>query len=172
MAGLRILHADQSDAVPHLTETGFFDGESTLTTPSSIQRTGCGFALCPLQKFVLGSAVQGCPDQLKCTRQLVSARLAGRVQGVSAALFALCRSLFWPKFVWGSLVQVPKEWLGTRCAKSPNKSLVPSVAPGDDRPGFEGSWSNYPYFPSGTVVATSMERGLFVLDPADAKKQQ
>ena len=28
MAGLRILHADQSDAVPHLTETGFFDGES------------------------------------------------------------------------------------------------------------------------------------------------
>ena len=47
-----------------------------------------------------------------------------------------------------------------------------SVAPGDDRPGFEGSWSNYPYFPSGIVVATSMERGLFVLDPADAKKQQ
>ena len=124
MAGLRILHADQSDAVPHLTETGFFDGESTLTTPSSIQRTGFGFALCPLQKFVLGSAVQGCPDQLKCTRQLVSARLAGRVQGVSAALFALCRSLFRPKFVWGSLVQVPKEWLGTRCAKSPNKSLL------------------------------------------------
>ena len=77
MAGLRILHADQSDAVPHLTETGFFDGESTLTPPSSIQRTGFGFALCPLQKFV-----------------------------------------------WGSLVQVPKEWLGTRCAKSPNKSLL------------------------------------------------
>jgi len=61
MAGLRILHADQSDAVPHLTETGFFDGESTLTTPSSIQRTGFGFALCPLQKFVLGSAVQAVP---------------------------------------------------------------------------------------------------------------
>ena len=62
--------------------------------------------------------------QPKCTRQLVSARLAGRVQGVSAALFALCRSLFRPKFVWGSLAQVPKEWLGTRCAKSPNKSLL------------------------------------------------
>jgi len=28
---------------------------------------------------------------------------------------------------------------------------------------FLGSWSNYPYFPSGTIVATSIERGLFVL---------
>lgn len=45
------------------------------------------------------------------------------------------------------------------------------VAPGDDRPGFEGSWSNYPYFPSGVVVATSMERGLFILDPSAAMQQ-
>ena len=45
------------------------------------------------------------------------------------------------------------------------------VAPGDDRPGYEGSWSNYPYFASGVVVATSMERGLFVLDPSAAMQQ-
>ncbi|MEO8480246.1 MAG: choice-of-anchor B family protein, partial [Gemmatimonadota bacterium] len=30
-------------------------------------------------------------------------------------------------------------------------------------PGFEGSWSNYPFFPSGNVVITSGEEGFFVI---------
>ena len=34
---------------------------------------------------------------------------------------------------------------------------------GDDAPGFGGSWSNYPYFQSGSIVVTSMSEGLFVL---------
>jgi choice-of-anchor B domain-containing protein len=34
---------------------------------------------------------------------------------------------------------------------------------GDNTPGFAGSWSNYPYFPSGTIVVTSMREGLFVV---------
>ena len=34
---------------------------------------------------------------------------------------------------------------------------------GDDTPGFAGSWSNYPYFPSGTIVVSSMREGFFVL---------
>lgn len=29
---------------------------------------------------------------------------------------------------------------------------------------FVGNWSNYPYFPSGTVIASDMQRGLFILD--------
>ena len=37
------------------------------------------------------------------------------------------------------------------------------VAPDCDSPGFHGSWSNYPYFKSGTIVVSSIERGLFVL---------
>lgn len=37
------------------------------------------------------------------------------------------------------------------------------VAPYCDSPGFQGSWSSYPYFDSGTVVVQSIERGLFVL---------
>lgn len=37
------------------------------------------------------------------------------------------------------------------------------VAPDCDAPGFSGSWSNYPYFKSGTIVVSSIERGLFVL---------
>ncbi|MGE0354512.1 MAG: choice-of-anchor B family protein [Gemmatimonadales bacterium] len=34
---------------------------------------------------------------------------------------------------------------------------------GEDMPGFAGSWSNYPFFPSGTIVVTSMQEGLFIL---------
>ncbi len=38
------------------------------------------------------------------------------------------------------------------------------VAPGSDSPGFSiGSWSNYPYFESGSVIVSSIDRGLFVL---------
>ncbi|MFW6089956.1 MAG: choice-of-anchor B family protein, partial [Gemmatimonadota bacterium] len=38
---------------------------------------------------------------------------------------------------------------------------------GDNSPSFAGSWSNYPYFESGTIVVTSGSEGLFVL-----KKQE
>jgi choice-of-anchor B domain-containing protein len=34
---------------------------------------------------------------------------------------------------------------------------------GDNGPGFGGSWSNYPYFPSGTIVVTSSREGVFLL---------
>lgn len=34
---------------------------------------------------------------------------------------------------------------------------------GPDVPGFAGSWSNYPFFPSGNIVVTSMREGVFIL---------
>jgi len=34
---------------------------------------------------------------------------------------------------------------------------------GTDEPGFQGSWSNYPYFESGTIVVTGIGEGLFVV---------
>jgi len=34
---------------------------------------------------------------------------------------------------------------------------------GSDRPGFGGSWSNYPFFKSGVIIVSSSEEGLFVL---------
>jgi choice-of-anchor B domain-containing protein len=37
--------------------------------------------------------------------------------------------------------------------------------PQDDRPVFEGAWSNYPYFESGVVVVSDITGGLFVLRP-------
>ena len=39
------------------------------------------------------------------------------------------------------------------------------VYPADDSTVFGGTWSNYPYFASGTVVVTGTEEGLFVLQP-------
>ena len=34
--------------------------------------------------------------------------------------------------------------------------------------GFSGAWSNYPFFPSGTVIVSDRSGGLFVLDVTDA----
>ncbi|MDQ3804941.1 MAG: choice-of-anchor B family protein [Acidobacteriota bacterium] len=39
------------------------------------------------------------------------------------------------------------------------------VYPTDDQPLFNGTWSNYPFFGSGVVVASGIEQGLFVLRP-------
>jgi len=38
---------------------------------------------------------------------------------------------------------------------------------GSDDPTFAGSWSNYPFFKSGTIVVTSISEGLFLLKRAD-----
>ena len=39
------------------------------------------------------------------------------------------------------------------------------VNPETDAAGFDGSWSVYPFFPSGTVLLSGITRGLFVLRP-------
>lgn len=36
--------------------------------------------------------------------------------------------------------------------------------PSDDHPAFNGAWSCYPYLPSGIVLISDIERGLFVVD--------
>lgn len=40
---------------------------------------------------------------------------------------------------------------------------------GENVPGFAGTWSNYPFFRSGTIVVTSMREGLFVLRKREAQ---
>ena len=40
----------------------------------------------------------------------------------------------------------------------------------DDTTGFQGAWSNYPFFQSGTVVVSSIGEGLFVLRPTGPAK--
>jgi choice-of-anchor B domain-containing protein len=44
--------------------------------------------------------------------------------------------------------------------------------PADDTPVYEGTWSNYPFFPSGTIIASDINRGLFILNPAEAMTRQ
>jgi hypothetical protein len=36
-----------------------------------------------------------------------------------------------------------------------------------DIPSFVGSWSNYPYFSSGTIIVSSIEEGLFILKASE-----
>ena len=38
-----------------------------------------------------------------------------------------------------------------------------TVPYGTNTPGFGGSWSNYPFFKSGTIIVTSGNEGLFLL---------
>jgi len=38
---------------------------------------------------------------------------------------------------------------------------------GDNGPGFAGSWSNYPFFESGTIAVSSIDEGLFLLRKAE-----
>ena len=40
--------------------------------------------------------------------------------------------------------------------------------PANDSADFAGAWSNYPFFPSGTVIVSDRSGGLFVLDVSDA----
>ncbi len=37
--------------------------------------------------------------------------------------------------------------------------------PADDTTGYDGSWSNYPFFPSGTVIISDIQQGLVVVRP-------
>lgn len=39
------------------------------------------------------------------------------------------------------------------------------IYPADDNPSFNGAWSTYPFFDSGTVLISGIEQGLFVVRP-------
>lgn len=43
------------------------------------------------------------------------------------------------------------------------------TAPSQEGPGFAGSWSNYPFFESGTVLVNSMNEGIFLVRPQDGR---
>jgi choice-of-anchor B domain-containing protein len=57
--------------------------------------------------------------------------------------------------------------IDVRNAASANLSEVAffDVYPVDDAALFNGTWANYPFFASGTVIASGIEQGLFVLRP-------
>ncbi len=42
--------------------------------------------------------------------------------------------------------------------------------PASNVPSFNGAWSVYPFFPSGTVIVSDINRGLFIFDASNAKE--
>jgi len=53
----------------------------------------------------------------------------------------------------------------TQATPTVTESAYFDVAPDCNDPVFSGSWSNYPYFASGNIPVSSIERGLFILAP-------
>ncbi|MEM7244551.1 MAG: choice-of-anchor B family protein [Acidobacteriota bacterium] len=49
-----------------------------------------------------------------------------------------------------------------RDPQNPREVAFFDTYPANDRNRFNGLWSNYPYFPSGTIIGSDIERGLFV----------
>ena len=46
---------------------------------------------------------------------------------------------------------------------NPTEVAFFDTAPSSSATSFNGLWSCYPYFPSGTIIGSDIERGLFVL---------
>jgi choice-of-anchor B domain-containing protein len=44
------------------------------------------------------------------------------------------------------------------------------IFPADDNPSFNGAWTSYPFFSSGSVIVNGIEQGLFVLRPRVAPR--
>lgn len=56
----------------------------------------------------------------------------------------------------------------TNTPESPTQVGSYDTYPADDNRGYNGAWSNYPFFPSGTVIVSDIDDGLFVFNVKDA----
>ena len=48
---------------------------------------------------------------------------------------------------------------------SPTETAFFDVYPANNNTSFDGTWSNYPYYPSGVIAVTGIDEGLFVVNP-------
>jgi choice-of-anchor B domain-containing protein len=77
-------------------------------------------------------------------------------------------------YIKGSLMYQSNYLSGLRVFDVSNPEQIEEVGYfdtvpyGEDRPGYGGSWSNYPFFKSGTIVVTSAEEGVFFLKRSEA----
>ena len=90
------------------------------------------------------------------------------VGAYDADVFAADHNLY----IVGDLVYMANYRSGLRIARldDPATAAMTEVGyfdtfPADDVPDFQGAFSNYPFFDSGTVVVTSRREGVFVLRP-------
>ena len=55
---------------------------------------------------------------------------------------------------------------------SPTESAFFDVYPANNNTSFDGTWSNYPYYPSGVIAVTGIDEGLFVVNPKGNEQGQ
>ena len=48
---------------------------------------------------------------------------------------------------------------------NPSEKAYFDVYPSNNNSSFDGTWSNFPYYNSGTVVVTGIDEGLYILNP-------
>ncbi|MBI3844044.1 MAG: choice-of-anchor B family protein [Planctomycetes bacterium] len=70
-------------------------------------------------------------------------------------------------YVKGNLIFEASYRAGIRVYDATNPLAPTEIAyfdtwPEDDLPNFNGLWNNYPYLPSGTIIGSDIEKGLFV----------
>lgn len=76
-------------------------------------------------------------------------------------------------YVRGSTLFAANYRSGIRVFDISNQTAPTEIAffdtwPDDDGKSYNGLWSSYPYFPSGTIIGSDLERGLFVWKLGDA----
>ena len=49
---------------------------------------------------------------------------------------------------------------------NPTESAYFDVYPSSNNTSFDGTWSNFPYYGSGSIVVTGIDEGLFVVSPS------
>jgi choice-of-anchor B domain-containing protein len=69
-------------------------------------------------------------------------------------------------YIKGNLMYQSNYVSGLRIVDITNRAEPKEIGfldtvPGSDAPGFDGSWSNYPFFASGTIIVTSGKEGVF-----------
>lgn len=69
------------------------------------------------------------------------------------------------QYVKGRLIYQSNYRAGLRVVKPPSTELAYfDIYPSSDSASFNGSWSNYPFFDSGTILISGIEQGLFMVE--------
>jgi choice-of-anchor B domain-containing protein len=110
----------------------------------------------------LGGAVPRTRTIIWDVSDLEDPQVAGEFLGTTAAtdhnLYIVGDTMYQSNYRGGLRV------IDIRDRKNPREiGYFDSVPNSDNTPGFQGSWSNYPFFRSGTIVFTSIREGLFIV---------
>ncbi len=97
-------------------------------------------------------------DVTKLDEPVVAKEFLGTTAATDHNLYVRGRYMFQSNYVSGLRVIDITDPVNPK-----ETGFFDTVPTGENVPGFAGSWSNFPYFPSGTIVVTSMKEGLFIV---------